>query len=919
MSVTVGRSPFHILLAGTGVLIGAAGLAIGLTIWWLHALAVREASANAGMLATVLAEQANRSVQSIDLALTDLKKELESANAIEKRGPKTLLGSQESYKLIMERLSHLSQAERIVLIDKSGYTANTTVGFPTAPLDVSDREYFHHLKNNNDGRLLISNVITHRAGKQLLLFSKRINDSNNDFIGAVVISVDFTYFEAIYHSIAALHDQSFVLLHRDGTVIVRYSAGKTFTGERMPAKSEWYEVVAKGGGQFKGRSVFDSEQRLVAARPLQDYPLVVNVAVAESAALAIWRIQAATIGVGTLLVMICSGCLLIALTRQFRRLVTSETALLKKSEELAQSNSTVDAALNNMSQGLATFDSSARMIICNRRYLEMYGLSPEIVKPGSSLRELLSARVLAGNFRAEDVEQYLEEMLAATARGISTTKLTQLPDGRIVCVVNEPATDGGWVATHDDVTEQKQAEERISYAAHHDSLTGLANRKLFYEYLEEAFKRVRRGERLAVLYLDLDHLKQVNDTLGHAVGDKLLKGVAHRLRSCIRDVDLVARLSGDEFAIIQTALGDPADAAELAVRVRDAIHEPYELDGHQVTVDISVGISVAPSDASELTELLKTADIALYEAKNTGRGRYCFYEKEMNERMQSRAKLERELQSALTNGEFELYYQPIVDLKENRITSFEALLRWHHPTRGMVSPAEFIPIAEETGLIVPLGEWVLRHACAEAASWPDDISIAVNVSSVQLATSNLASTVVGAIASAGLRGTRLILEVTESVFLKDTSANLATLNRLHELGVRFAMDDFGTGYSSLGYLLSFPFSKIKIDRSFIAGLAENKESRAIVRAVIELARSLKMQVVAEGVETNAQLEQLRKMGCSEMQGYLFSAPRPAAEIDRLLSQSHKRSKIVTRTGVVAAAASPSESLVKAASRHRKRG
>jgi diguanylate cyclase (GGDEF)-like protein len=888
MSGRVGRPTVHLLVAGAGVLICIAGLSIGLTIWWLHALAVKEASARAGMLATVLAEQTNRSVQSVDLALSNIKEELEGGKSAEP-GNSNALASENVHTMISERLSHLSQAQHIVLIDKSGFTANTTtVPFPSVPIDVSDRDYFRYLKNHNDGRIFISSLVDRRSGKQLVVFNKRINSANDEFAGVVLISVNFTYFEAIYHSIDALRDQTFVLLHTDGNVIVRYSNGKTYTGEKMPALSEWYGLVAQGGGQFKGKKVFDSERRLVAVRPLKDYPLVVNVAVSESSALATWRIQAATIGIGTLIVIICSGGLLIALTRQFRRITASELALVKKSEELAQSNATVDAALNNMSQGLATFDSSARLVICNRRYLEMYGLSADVVKPGCTLRDLLESRVLAGNFGAEGIEQYVHEMVAAALAGMRTSKTIEAQDGRIIYVVNEPTADGGWVATHEDITEQKKAEERITYVAHHDSLTGLANRKLFYEQLEQALKRARRGESLAVLYLDLDHLKRINDTLGHAVGDKMLKSVASRLRSCVRDVDFVARLSGDEFAIIQTSLDDPADAASLAMRVREAIHEPFDCDGHQVIVDISIGISIAPNDASELTELLKTADIALYEAKNTGRGTYCFYEKDMNERMQSRATLERELQSALVNGEFELYYQPIVGLKDNKILSFEALLRWHHPTRGMVSPAVFIPIAEETGIIISLGEWVLRQACAEAASWPDDISVAVNISPIQLANSNLVDAVVGAIASSGLRGDRLVLEVTESVFLKNTFNNLQNLKRLHELGVGIAMDDFGTGYSSLGYLLSFPFSKIKIDRSFVAGLGEKKESRAIVRAVIDLARSLKMQVVAEGVETESQLEQLRRLGCAEIQGYLFSAPRPAAEIDWLLAPKNKR-------------------------------
>jgi diguanylate cyclase (GGDEF)-like protein len=448
--------------------------------------------------------------------------------------------------------------------------------------------------------------------------------------------------------------------------------------------------------------------------------------------------------------------------------------------------------------------------------------------------------------------------------------------------MNHPTADGGWVATHEDITEQKRAEERISYAAHHDSLTGLPNRKLFSEQLEQALKRVRRGEQLAVLCFDLDHLKRVNDTLGHPVGDKLLKAVATRLRACIRDIDLVARLGGDEFAIIQSSLGRPSDAADLAMRARESIHKPFNFDGHEVTVDISVGISIAPNDGTDLNELLKTADIALYEAKNTGRGTYCFYQAEMNDRMQTRSKLERDLQSALTNGEFELFYQPIVDLKDNKITTFEALLRWCHPERGLVSPTEFIPIAEDMGLIVPLGEWVLRTACAEAAKWPDDIAVAVNVSAIQLTSKNLINGVIGAIASAGLPANRLILEITESVFLENTFANLATLNSVHKLGVRFAMDDFGTGYSSLGYLLSFPFSKIKIDRSFIADLSNKPEPRAVVRAIADLARSLNMRVVAEGVETAEQRQQAQSLGCTDIQGYLISVPRPAPEIPELL-------------------------------------
>ena len=437
--------------------------------------------------------------------------------------------------------------------------------------------------------------------------------------------------------------------------------------------------------------------------------------------------------------------------------------------------------------------------------------------PGVTLRDLLKRRAADGGFGGK-IEQYIADILAAVGQGNSLTKISELPDGRIIRIVSQPVEDGSWVATHEDITEAKRAEERISHAAHHDTLTGLPNRKLFSEQLEQALKRARRGERLAVLYLDLDHLKRINDTLGHAIGDRLLKGVADRLRRCTRDIDLVARLSGDEFAIIQTAIERPDDAADLAMRVREAIHEPFDLNTHQVTVDISVGISIAPDDATELNEVLKTADIALYEAKNTGRGTFCFYEPDMNARMQSRDKLERDLQSALTNGEFELYYQPVVTLKENKVRYFEALLRWHHPTRGFVPPAEFIPIAEEPASSCRSANGCCGKPRAQAAEWPGEIGVSVNISSVQLTNKNLANAVIGAIATASIPAERLILEITESVFLHNSPRISRRCAACTSSACAFAMDDFGTGYSSLGYLMSFPFSKIKIDRSFITDL-----------------------------------------------------------------------------------------------------
>ncbi len=538
----------------------------------------------------------------------------------------------------------------------------------------------------------------------------------------------------------------------------------------------------------------------------------------------------------------------------------------------------LDMVLNNMSQGVLMFDHEMRLVFCNRSYIEMYRLSPEIAKPGCTLRDLLKHRIATGTF-SDDLEEYIEKLRSDLASGETSNMIVKGGvEGRVFSIVNKPLADGGWLATHEDVTERQRAEERIVHMARHDALTDLPNRVLLRERLEHELKRVKRGEILAVLCLDLDRFKAVNDTLGHPVGDELLKVVADRLRGCTREPDTIARLGGDEFAIIMTSMQQPTDAAGLARRIRDSIVKPFHLDGHQIVVDISIGISVAPLDASTPDQLLKNADMALYGAKGDGRGTYRFFEPEMDARMKARRDLEMDLRSAITNKEFEIHYQPLVNLETNEISGFEALLRWHHPERGIISPADFIPIAEETGLIVALGEWVLRTACKETANWPSDTKIAVNLSPAQLKSRNLLDVVMSALKDSGMAPNRLQLEITESVLMHNTFGTLAMLHKLRELGVQIAMDDFGTGYSSLSYLRSFPFDKIKIDRSFIQDISSAAEPLAIVHAVAGLAKCLNMVSTAEGVETKQQMETLQTVGCTEMQGYFFSSAKPAAEI-----------------------------------------
>ncbi len=435
-----------------------------------------------------------------------------------------------------------------------------------------------------------------------------------------------------------------------------------------------------------------------------------------------------------------------------------------------------------------------------------------------------------------------------------------------------------------DVTAKRQAEARIAHMAHHDALTGLPNRVLFHERLDEALLRVRRDrDKFAVLYLDLDEFKNVNDTLGHPAGDKLLVAVGDRLRTCLRDCDMVVRFGGDEFAVLQIGLAGPHEAGAFADRIVTLLSEPYDIDGQQVVIGASVGIALAPADGETSDRLLRNADMALYRAKEDGRCTFCFFQPGMDARLRAHHTLELDLRKALGASEFEVYYQPLVTLESGVISGFEALLRWHHPVRGMVAPAKFIPLAEETGLIVPIGEWVLRQACAEAAGWPDDLKVAVNLSPVQFKKGNLPQVVFATLASAGLPAARLELEITESIFLAESKTNLATLRRLRALGVAISMDDFGTGYSGLSYLRAFPFDKIKIDRSFISELGESADCMAIIKAITNLGSNLGIPTLAEGVETKKQLSWLREAGCTEMQGYLFSRPVPASEIAGLLS------------------------------------
>ena len=556
----------------------------------------------------------------------------------------------------------------------------------------------------------------------------------------------------------------------------------------------------------------------------------------------------------------------------------------EQEEALRVRNLQFDNAINNMSQGLCFFDASQRLIVCNDRYIEMYDLPRDRIGPGATLTEVVDLRFEAGSFPAMSRDEYLHWRSKVAVSAVQTDSIVELRNGRTFKIRHRPMPGGGWVATHEDITEQRQSEVKIEYMAHHDALTELANRVLLNERLEQT---LGREEMVAVHHLDLDQFKAVNDTFGHHAGDKLLKIVAERLRGLVRETDTIARMGGDEFVIVQAPIADPADATSLAQRVIDLLSEPYDIDDHQAVIGASIGISVGPGDGTTPDRLLRNADLALYRAKGDGRGTFRFFEPVMDLQMQTRRVMEQDLRKALPAGEFELHYQPVVNLASNEISGFEALIRWNHPTKGMISPASFIPLAEEIGFIVPMGEWVIRQACATAAQWPENLHIAVNISAVQFRNPGLMQVIVGALAASGLQPTRLEIEITETVLLHNKEATLALLHQLRELGIRIAMDDFGTGYSSLTYLQSFPFDKIKIDRSFVKDITENSGSLNIVRAVAALANGMGMTATAEGVETREQLDRIASEGCTEMQGFLFSRPLPAREIERLFLLGHE--------------------------------
>ncbi|KRQ92697.1 diguanylate cyclase [Bradyrhizobium valentinum] len=781
-----------------------------------------------------------------------------------------------AHEMLRAKLSVLPHVGALNLWSAKGWLINSSEMWPVADKTITDRRYFQEFMSGKPTPGVIVEPVVSKVTKVwTTVFARKITGRQGEIIGFAVRGVEPSHFEDFVASLALDRDTAISMIHRDGTIIARYPKDDALIGHNVANTAAFQHALALDGnisGRFTSTRL--SQDKVGAVKSLTHFPILIVATTRTETALADWRAQTRLQFFAAALAIVVVIVMVFLIVRQLRRQhAAAQHKLSEKSQHL-------DTAINNMTQGLLLFDASGHLVICNRRYIDMFGLSPEVVKPGCHLRDLIQHRQERGSF-VGDVDAYCARFLDPNGSLVQDA-ITSTPDGRTIRLIFKRSPDGGWAATLEDVTEGRRDQARIEHLAHYDALTNLPNRTLFQRHAEGLLLETE-GHEFAILYIDIDEFKRINDTLGHLIGDEFLKGVAERLRQSVGPEDFIARLGGDEFAILQNGIGSAEDVRALVARIYQALRTPFNCHDHQLSSDASIGIAIAPRDGSDLFDLLKNADLAMYAAKAAGRRTYRFFDPTMEQQANHRRELEADLREALAQGGFELHYQPQVDLHSDRVTGCEALLRWRHPVRGMVSPADFVPVAEETGLIEEIGQWVLRTACAEAATWPAHVRIAVNVSPIQFRSETLSLKVAAALNETGLDPRRLELEITEAVLIADDDAALATLNQLRALGIHIALDDFGTGYSSLQYLQRFPFDKIKIDRSFVKEVTRNSSSASIIRAVVSIAADRNMITTAEGVETLQQRETVQNLGCTQMQGYLFSAARPAQEVRALLA------------------------------------
>jgi diguanylate cyclase (GGDEF)-like protein len=780
------------------------------------------------------------------------------------------------HEMLQTKLAALPHVGALNLFNAQGWLINSSEVWPIPDVTIVDRRFFRDFTSGQPAPdMIVEPVRSKVTGNWTTILARRILGKNGEIIGFASRGVEPHHFENFVASLALNSESAILMIHRDGTIIARYPHDDGLVGRNIASTPLFKRVMALGGnasGRFT--SMIQGEERVGSIRPMTNFPIFIVATTTVSNALADWRVQTKLQFCAALLAIIV---VIVTISLSVRQLKGQHRAAQR---QLAEKGQHLDTAINNMTQGLLLFDASGHLVICNRRYIDMFGLSPDVVKPGCHLRDLIRHRKELGTFTG-DVDAYCERFLNPKTDEVRDVVIS-VPDGRTMRL----AISGRAMAAEPRRwrTSQSGPEARIEHLAHYDALTDLPNRTLFQRHAETMLAQVPSAQ-FAILYIDIDEFKGINDSLGHMVGDEFLKAVSLRMRDCVGADDFVARLGGDEFAILQSGVACADDVRALIAKVYSALRTSFGCHGLRLSSDASIGVAIAPRDGNDLLGLLKSADLAIYAAKAAGRRIYRFFEGGMETEANLRRQLEQDLRTALGEEGFEVHYQPLVDLASDGIIGCEALLRWRHPLRGLVSPAEFIPLAEETGLIQQIGQWVLQTACTEAATWPSHVRLAVNVSPIQFKSQTLALNVATALADSGLDPRRLELEITEAVLIDDDDAALAILNQLRELGVHIALDDFGTGYSSLRYLQRFPFDKIKIDRSFVKELIDASGSSSIIRAVVDIAADRNMTTTAEGVETTGQRETVRALGCTHMQGYLFSAALPAGEIRIMLGSA----------------------------------
>ena len=773
---------------------------------------------------------------------------------------------------------------QVALVGQDGY-AKTLVASNGifAKAYVGDSKWFEQQRDAKDDQLVISTPKLGRlSNKWSIILSRRLRNSDGSFSGAIAAGVDLQFIERFYKSIDIGALGSVVLRNLDGVILASGGTISPATGRQVMQPSLRDALAKSPNGYYWGGGAIDGINRLVSYRTSPNLPIMTMLGLAEADIFVGYqRTRMIFVSAAVILTLFLVLGAIVGVRHQLR-LTRSSAAQRLAENNLEHARRFLNTVIENLPLPVIVKDTNTLHIqLVNRAYESFIGISREQLI-GKTVREVYSSedaesiisldREAAGSEKRLIVAEFPLHTPTNGLRIVATTRLV---------VRDESGGPSHLITVIDDVTDRRASDSKIFYMAHHDALTGLANRAAVAQEIENAAARHRRyGDPFTVLLLDLDRFKYVNDTLGHPAGDALLREVAVRLKSFLRETDVLARIGGDEFAIIQTAEANSREAASaLADRIIEMFTQPFNVEGNEVNIGTSVGIALAPEHATDPDNLLKMADMALYRAKSAGRNSFRFFDPAMSEAASVRHELETELRRAIQKDELELHYQPIIDTRTRKICGAEALVRWRHPTKGIIAPNQFIPLAEDTGLITQIGEWVLRTACVEAATWPASVKVAVNLSPVQFRKSNLSDVVKSVLAQTGLPPDRLEFEITETALIECATDCLPALHQFKNLGIAIALDDFGTGYSSLSQLTMFPFDKIKIDKSFIQNITTRSDCAAIISATLTLAHGLNIETTAEGVETVEQYRLLRLAGVTQLQGYLFKCPGPVSEID----------------------------------------